>query len=215
MVDVLIVDDHAIVRQGLRGILVESGMIASIEEAADELQTMEKLSQSSGYDLILLDVSLKGVSGIDLLRQIHAIYPEQKVLILSMHPEERYGIAALRAGANGYLSKDCSAEELTRAVSQIIDRGRYISESLADVLAETAAKPSRKLPHELLSEREYQTFIMIASGMSPTEIARVMGLSIKTISVYRTRLLDKMQLKNTAELVHYAVNHGLLESNDN
>ena len=212
MIRVLIVDDHAIVRQGLRGILLESDMFGPIMEAADEEQTLALLDSTAEFDIILLDVSLKGDNGIDLLRQIRLRYPEQKVLILSMHPEQRYGILALRAGANGYLSKNCSAEELRLAVQQVIERGRYISQNLVEVLAESAANPVEKLPHESLSEREHQTFVMIVSGMTPAEMADSMNLSVKTISVYRTRLLEKMRLRNTAELVHYAIKHRLLES---
>jgi DNA-binding NarL/FixJ family response regulator len=154
MAKVLVVDDHAVVRQGLQDILLSIPLVTEVKDAADERQTLEILAQSQSFDTILLDVSLQGGNGIDLLRQIRALYPKQKVLILSMHHEHEYGISALRAGANGYLNKECSAEELKLAVTQMIERGRYISQSLAEVLAETASKPEARLPHELLSERE-------------------------------------------------------------
>ena len=214
MGEVLIVDDHAMVRQGLRGILLGLNNISEVKEAADEYQALACLKESPDIDTIVLDVSLRGGNGIDLLRKIRDQYPDKKVLVLSTHHEHEYGIPALRAGANGYLNKQCGSEELKLAVSQLIEKGRYISQSLAEVLAETASKPETRLPHELLSEREYETFIKIASGMTPAEIAEAMNLSVKTISVYRTRLLDKMKLKNTAALVHYARNHHLVEDQE-
>lgn len=215
MARVLIVDDHAVVRKGLQDILKEIEKVTEVKEAINARQALDHLQESADFAAIILDVSLSGDNGIELLREIRTHYPEQKVLILSQYPEEKYGILALKAGASGYLNKNCSAEELKQAASQMVERGRYISQSLAEVLAETASNPIGRLPHELLSEREYQTFIMIASGLTPSEIAEAMKLSVKTISVYRTRLLDKMKLKNTAALVHYARNHHLVESLNN
>ena len=210
MIKVLIADDHTLVRKGLRQLLLESAAVKSVDEAKDDKETIRKIS-AHGYSVVLLDISFPGRSGIEVLRQLKSLRPKLPVLILSMHPEEQYAIRALKAGAAGYLTKESAPAELIEAIQKVAKGEKYITPSLADKLAAEVGEPSESLPHERLSDREYQVMCMIASGMTVKQIASALSLSSKTISTHRARILRKMQLKNNAHLTHYAIKLGLVD----
>ena len=207
---VLIADDHAIVRQGLRQILPDPPDPPVAGEAENGVQAVQMV-RTGEWDVVLMDVSMPDRNGIDALKIIKKEFPRLPVLILSMYPEEQYAIRALKAGAAGYLTKQSAPELLVTAIRQVASGKKYVSPSLAEELANAIGDDSERLPHEKLSDREYQTLCMIASGKTPTEIAEALNLSVKTVSVYRARLLEKMNLRNNAELTHYGLKHGLAE----
>jgi len=207
---VLIADDHAIVRQGLRQILSDTPDLTVSGEAENGVQAVQMV-RAGEWDVVLMDVSMPDRNGIDALKLIKKEYPRLPVLILSMYPEEQYAIRALKAGAAGYLTKQSAPELLVTAIRQVASGKKYVSPSLAEELANAIGDDSERPPHEKLSDREYQTLCMIASGKTPTEIAEALNLSVKTVSVYRARLLEKMNLRNNAELTHYGLKHGLAE----
>ncbi len=207
---VLIADDHAIVRQGLRQILSDTPDLTVSGEAENGVQAVQMV-RTGEWDVVLMDVSMPDRNGIDALKLIKKEFPRLPVLILSMYPEEQYAIRALKAGAAGYLTKQSAPELLVTAIRQVASGKKYVSPSLAEELANAIGDDNERLPHEKLSDREYQTLCMIASGKTPTEIAEALNLSVKTVSVYRARLLEKMNLRNNAELTHYGLKHGLAE----
>ncbi len=207
---VLIADDHAIVRQGLRQILSDTADLTVAGEAENGVQAVQ-LVRSGEWDVVLMDVSMPDRNGIDALKIIKKEFPRLPVLILSMYPEEQYAIRALKAGAAGYLTKQSAPELLVTAIRQVASGKKYVSPSLAEELANAIGEDSERPPHEKLSDREYQTLCMIASGKTPTEIAEALNLRVKTVSAYRARLLEKMNLRNNAELTHYGLKHGLAE----
>lgn len=208
---VLIADDHAIVRQGLRQILAGVEDMSVTGEAEDGVRAMQ-LVRSGEWDVVLLDVSMPERNGIDTLKLIKKEYPRLPVLMLSMHPEEQYAVRALKAGASGYLSKQSAPELLVSAIRQVAAGKKYLSPAVAEQLANAITEDDPdKLPHQRLSDREYQTLCLMASGKTLTQIGEELNLSVKTVSVYRARLLEKMNLKNNAELTHYALKHGLVE----
>ena len=207
---VLIADDHAIVRQGLRQILSDTPDLTVAGEAENGVQAVQMV-RNGEWDVVLMDVSMPDRNGIDALKLIKKEFPRLPVLILSMYPEEQYAIRALKAGASGYLTKQRAPELLVTAIRQVASGKKYVSPSLAEELANAIGEDSERLPHEKLSDREYQTLCMIASGKTPAEIAEALNLSVKTVSVYRARLLEKMNLRNNAELTHYGLKHGLAE----
>ena len=207
---VLIADDHAIVRQGLRQILSDTPDLTVAGEAENGVQAVQMV-RNGEWDVVLMDVSMPDRNGIDALKLIKKEFPRLPVLILSMYPEEQYAIRALKAGASGYLTKQSAPELLVTAIRQVASGKKYVSPSLAEELANAIGEDSERPPHEKLSDREYQTLCMIASGKTPTEIAEALNLSVKTVSVYRARLLEKMNLRNNAELTHYGLKHGLAE----
>jgi two-component system, NarL family, invasion response regulator UvrY len=209
-IKILIADDHAIVREGLKLIISEVPDMEVVAEAGSGPETVS-LIHDGKCDLVLLDISMPGSNGIEVLKSIKREVPELPVLILSMYPEEQYAIRALRAGASGYLTKDEPSEQLLAAIRKAVAGGHYVSSSLAETLASSIDEKTSKLPHELLSDREYQVFQMIASGVSSREIADSMTLSIKTVSTYRARVLGKMNMKSNAHLTRYAVQHGLID----
>lgn len=210
MIKVLIADDHTLVRKGLRQLLLESGLVKAVDEAKDGKETVAKVS-ASRYDLVLLDISFPGRSGIEVLKQIKSIRPKVPVLILSMHPEEQYAVRALRAGASGYLTKETATEELIEAIEKVSAGRKYITSSLAERLATGFDERSDEPLHKSLSDREYQVMCMIASGKTCTEIAGALNLSVKTISTHRARILRKTGMKNNAHLTHYAIKLGLVD----
>ena len=210
MIKILIAEDHAIVREGLKLILGEAPGMKVVAEAGTGPETMSLIHQGS-CDLVLLDISMPGSNGIEVLKAIKREMPELPVLILSMYPEEQYAIRSFRAGASGYLTKDGPSEELLAAIRKAVAGGRYVSSSLAETLAFSLNEKTSKHPHEELSDREYQVFQLLASGVSTKEIAESMTLSIKTVSTYRTRVLGKMNMQSNAHLTRYAVQHGLIE----
>ncbi|MCZ4303113.1 response regulator transcription factor [Zoogloeaceae bacterium G21618-S1] len=207
---VMIADDHAIVRQGLRQILSDIEDMEVAGEACNGVEALQ-LSRESQWDVVLMDVSMPDRNGIDALKLIRKEQPKLPVLILSMYPEEQYAIRALKAGAAGYLTKQSAPEQLVTAIRQVASGKKYVSASLAMELADAIGEDTDRPLHEKLSDREYQTLCMIASGKTLTQIADELNLSVKTISVYRARLLEKMRLRNNAELTHYGLKFGLVE----
>lgn len=206
--NVLIVDDHAIVRQGLRQILLESSKVMTIGEAECGSEAMQQLREGE-WNVVVLDISLPDRNGIEILKLIKKERPRTPVLMLSMHEEGLYAIRALKAGASGYLTKQSAPSELMAAIQQVARGRKYLTASLAEAMADSLGRDHERAPHETLSDREYQTLCLIASGKSLTDAAEEMRLSVKTVSVYRSRVLEKMKLKNNAELTHYAIRNGL------
>lgn len=210
MIRVLIADDHAIVREGLKQILADTKDIMVAGDAENGLDAI-KLVRESDCDVLLLDISMPDRSGIDVLKQIRKESPGTAVLMLSMHREDQYAIRSLKAGASGYLNKQSAPAELVNAIRQVAGGRKYISTALAQELANQVGDDHQLPPHETLSDREYQTLTMIASGKTVSDIATELVLSVKTISMYRARLLQKMKLRHNAELTHYAIKNHLVE----
>lgn len=207
--NILIVDDHAIVRQGLRQILVESGETIFIKEADCGSDAIRQVREGE-WNVVVLDISLPDRNGIDILKQIKKEHPKIPVLMLSMHEEGLYAIRALKAGASGYITKQSAPGELMAAIRQVARGRKYLTATLAEALADSLGADYDQPSHETLSDREYQTLCLIASGKGLTDAADEMCLSVKTVSVYRARLLEKMKLKNNSELIHYAIKNGLV-----
>ena len=212
MIRVLIVDDHAVVRHGLKQILNDTGDLRVAGEAGDGVEAIQWLRRhGDDCHVVLLDISMPNKGGLDTLSQIHREFPRLPVLVLSMYPEDVIGLRTLKAGAAGYLTKQAAAEQLVEAIRQVASGHRYVSPALAEQLADSFVNGYQGAPHELLSDREYQTLCLIASGKTLTQIAEELKISIKTVSVSRARLLEKMKLKNNAELTRYAVSKGLVD----
>jgi DNA-binding NarL/FixJ family response regulator len=207
---VFIADDHAIVREGLKQILAEQGDIVVGGEAENGLDAIKQVGKAKCH-VMLLDISLPDRNGIEVLKQVKKDKPELAVLMLSMHREDQYAIRALKAGASGYMTKQSAPRELVTAIRQVADGQKYVSAALAQTLASQVGENHETPVHETLSDREYQTLTMIASGMTVSEIARELSLSVKTVSEYRSRLLMKMKLKTSAELTHYAIRNQLVD----
>jgi two-component system invasion response regulator UvrY len=210
IIKVFIADDHAIVREGLKQILAETRDIVVAGEAENGLDAI-KLFRKSECQVMLLDISMPDRSGIEVLKQIKKEKPELAVLMLSMHREDQYAIRSLKAGASGYLTKQSAPKELVTAIRQVATGLKYISPALAQELANHVGDDHEAPLHDTLSDREYQTLTMIASGKTVGVIAKELSLSVKTVSEYRARLLVKMKLKNSAELTHYAIKNQLIE----
>jgi len=210
MIRILVADDHAIVREGLKQILADVGDMTVCDEAASGAETLAKIRKRE-YDVVLLDISMPGRSGLEILKDIKTEHPKQPVLILSMHAEEQYAVRALRAGASGYLTKASAPDELIGAIRKVSYGRKYVSASLAEKLAFALDIDTKNPPHETLSDREYQVMLMIASGKSVKEIAAELCLSVKTISTYRARVMEKMKMKKNAELTLYAVRNRLMD----
>ena len=209
MIKILIADDHAIIREGLKQILAETSDMVVAGEAADGREVLDQVRKDD-YDLVLLDIAMPGRGGLDTLGRLKHEKPELPVLVLSMYPEEQYAIRAFKAGAFGYLTKESAPEELISAIRKVTQGGKYVSSSLAEKLAFNLEKDTEKPLHEMLSDREYQVMIMIASGKTVKEIADKLSLSVKTISTNRVRALKKMGMKNNAEITYYAIKQGLV-----
>lgn len=207
---ILIADDHAVVRQGLKQILAEAFKRASFGEAANSQQALE-LVWRSHWDIVILDLTMPGRSGLEVLKEIKRAHPALPVLILSMHPEDQFAVRLLKAGAAGYMTKESAPGELVGAVTKAIAGGRYVSQALAEKMALLLVNHGQAALHESLSDREFLILRLIASGKSVSVIARELALSVKTVSTYRARLLEKMDLKNNAELLHYAFQNNLVE----
>jgi len=210
MIRVLIADDHAILRRGLAQIISEAGDMQVCAEAENSAQTI-KFAREHALDVVLLDITLPDRNGLDTLKQLKKEKPKLAVLVLSMHPEETYGLRAIKAGASGYLNKQSAPALLVTAIRQVAGGRRYISPAVAEALAGTIADGADRPAHATLSDREYETMRLIASGKTLTAIAAEMHLSVKTVSVYRARLLEKMQLKNNSELTRYALERQLVD----
>lgn len=209
MIQILVADDHAVVRQGVKQILADVKDMAVKDEAQNGSETLKKVTENE-YDVVLLDISMPGRSGLEVLEDIKTQRPKQAVLILSMHPEEQYAVRALRAGASGYLTKASAPQELIGAIRKVAGGGKYVTSSLAEKLADELEIDTEKLPHERLSNREHQVMLMLAEGKSVSDIADELCLSVKTISTYRSRIMDKMDMKRNAELTLYAVHKKLI-----
>lgn len=209
MIKVLVADDHAIVRRGLRQILAETSDIMVGGEAATAQEVLQ-LVQKERWSAVILDISLPGGSGLDLLADIRKARPELPVLILTVHSEDQYAVRAIRAGAAGFLTKESAPEKLIEAVRKVATGGRYVSAELAEILASVLAGENRGSPHERLSDREFEILKMLASGKTVSEVARDLTLSVKTVSTHRTRILKKMAMKTNAELTAYAIRSGLV-----
>ena len=209
MMRILIADDHAVVRKGLSQILLEEFSTAVIEEV-DNSEDLIKKAMEGRWDVIISDLSMPGRSGLDALYQLKEILPDTPVLIMSIHPEDHYAIRALKAGAAGYLTKATAPKELVKAVRLVLEGRKYISASTAEKLANVVIQEKEKLPHEYLSNREFDVFKLLAAGRPVSEIAGQLSLSTTTISTYRARIMSKMNIKTNAELTMYAMNHNLL-----
>jgi DNA-binding NarL/FixJ family response regulator len=207
---ILIADDHPIVRAGFKQVLSETPDLVVADEAGNGQEVLEHLKKKK-YDVVLLDISMPGKNGLEILKELKTDYPKLPVLILSIYPEEQYAIRALKAGAAGYLTKESAPHELISAIRKISAGGRYISASLAEKLATYLNVDMTKSPHETLYDREHQVMRLIASGKTVSEIAESLNLSVKTISTYRTHILEKMKMKNNAEITLYAVQNKLVE----
>ncbi|HOT44146.1 MAG TPA: response regulator transcription factor [Spirochaetota bacterium] len=207
---IIIADDHEIVRAGLKQIIADDPELSVEGEAGDGQELLEKLRKNR-YDVVLLDMKMPGRSGLEILKQLKMEHPSLPVLVLSMHPEEQYAVRTIRAGASGYITKETAPDRLVEAIRKVCSGGKYISASLAEQLADSVADSRSKPPHEYLTDREFQVMSMIASGKTITEIAKELFLSVKTISTYRQRILEKMNMKNNAELTHYVISNNLIE----
>jgi len=210
MTRILVADDHQIVRAGLKNLLSEYKEFTVAGEASSGADTI-KMVRESEWDILLLDISMPDMNGVDTLKQIRRSKPGLPVLILSMHPEDQYAINLLRAGANGYVCKECAPEQLIGAIRTVVSGRRYVSPSLGDQLAGDLSGDTQKALHTELSEREFQVFCKLAGGQAVTEIANELFLSVKTVSTYRSRILEKMGMKTNANLTYYAIKQGLIQ----
>ena len=210
MLKVLIADDHPIVRQGMKQIIADTPDMVVADEASNGYEVLSKVRANS-YDLVLLDIAMPVIGGLEILKQLRNEKPELPVLILSIHPEEQYAVRALRAGALGYLTKESAPDELVAAIRKVSTGRKYISSSLAESLASILINENIQLPHSTLSDREYEVMLMIALGKRVKEIAEKLSLSVKTVSTYRSRLLEKMKMQSNAELTYYAIKNQLID----
>ncbi len=210
MIRVLVVDDHPIVREGLKQILSDTEDILVVDEA-DSGQAVLDCTAKSNFDVVLLDISMPGRDGLEILRELKQLKPRLPVLILSMYPEEHYAVRVLRGGASGYLTKSSAPDELISAIRKVASGRKYISSTLAERLTYELDRDASKPLHEILSDREYQVMHMLSTGKSVKDIALELGLSVKTVSTYRSRILEKMNMKNNAEIVLYAVQNKLID----
>lgn len=207
---ILIVDDHAVVRQGLKQILLSEFKRAVFGEACNTAEGIDLLARQP-WDVAVVDITMPGRSGLEVLQEARRIRPRMPVLILSMHPEDQFAVRMLKLGAAGYMTKESAPSELVGAVKKVLAGGRYVSASLAERMAAYLATDVQKPPHERLSSREFQVLRLLAAGKTVTQVAAELSLSIKTVSTYRSRLLEKMNMHSTAELVRYAVENDLVE----
>ena len=206
---ILIADDQIIIREGLKQILSRLPEVESVDEAANGQEVMRKVSKKK-YDIIVLDISMPGQSGLEVLKELRQKRPNTAVLVLSIHPEENYAVRVLKAGAAGYINKSSASDELVQAIRTVVAGGKYITPKTAEKLVKEIKDNSVKLSHEKLSDREYQVMCMIASGKTIKEISEYLCLSIKTVSTYRSRILEKMEMKNNSELTFYAIKNELI-----
>ncbi len=209
MIKVITADDHALIRHGIRHILEKTEDIRVVEEAENGRELLRKLAKAK-YDVITLDLNMPGMDAFEVIEKVKAVDPDIPILVLTVHPDKQYGIQVIKAGASGYLNKSSDLNDLVTAIRQVYAKKKYIGPSLASKLAETLSKDYQSLPHELLSEREFQVLCLIAKAKTPSGIAAILNLSVKTISTYRRRMLDKMGMENNAQLTYYAINNRLV-----
>lgn len=210
MINLIIADDHAVVRRGLKQILEDSTDIRVAGEASNGRELLNLIDTNS-FDAVVLDVSMPGMDGLDTLKEIKLNKPALPVLIFTIYPEEQYALRVLKSGASGYINKESEPEELINAIRTVSSGRKYISPNIAELIASSIGSQSDQMPHDNLSDREFQVMCLIASGNSVTNIAEKLSLSINTISTYRNRILDKMGMKNNAELTHYAIKNQLVD----
>jgi len=211
--NILIADDHALFREGLKQILQENFDGLVLDQASNGYEVLDKIS-GNDYDILLLDIAMPGISGMDVLKQLRIIRPKLHVLVLSMYPEGQYAVRAIRAGASGYLTKRSASDELIEAIKKVLKGGIYVTATIAEKLMVDFRPDTGKPPHELLSDREFQIFCMIASGKTVSTIAEDLNLSVKTVSTHRVHILEKMRMKNNAELTNYAIKHQVITLTD-
>jgi DNA-binding NarL/FixJ family response regulator len=209
MVKFLVVDDHPSFRRGVKDILAEGFRGAAVSECGNAQEMLQEVRDRK-FDLVIMDISMPGRTGPDVLKELKSVNPGLPVLILSMHPEDQYAIRMFKAGASGYLTKSSAPEDLVQAAKKVLAGGQYVSATVGEALALTVRSGAEKQPHQRLSDREYEVLCLIASGKTVSEIADAVHLSVTTISTYRARILEKMGLKNNAELTRYAIQHGLV-----
>jgi two-component system invasion response regulator UvrY len=207
---VLVADDHAVVRQGIRQILADSPEFDIVREAATGAEVLEHL-RDGRIDILVLDISMPGMSGLEVIKQVHREYPKVAVLVLSVHPESQYALRVMKSGASGYLTKTSAPEEMVAALKRIASGHKYVGESLGELLANDLEHAVEGPRHAILSDREYEVLCLIAAGFSVQQIADQLVLSVKTVSTYRARLLQKMGMKTGAELTRYALTQGLVD----
>lgn len=210
MLRVLITDDHAMIRVGLKQVLLKAFSSAVIAEAQNTQEAMEQIRKKV-WDLVVMDITMPGRSGLDILQDIKLARPNLPVLIMSMHGEDQFAVRVIKAGAAGFISKHSAPEELVKAIRKILGGGKYVSSSVAEKMVFDLGKETEKPPHEALSDRELQVMCMFATGRANKDVARELSLSVKTISTYRARILEKMTMKSNAELTRYAIKSGLVE----
>lgn len=211
MLRALIVDDHPVVRAGIREILQETGEFRTVEEAASGQQALGRIREGA-FDMVVLDISLPDINGLEVLREIRRRSPDMKVLVLSRHPEEQYAVGALKLGAMGYVSKNKVPEELAKAIRKVASGRKYVTPEIAEKILDAALHPEgENPPHTLLSEREMQVFLRLALGKTVSRCAQELFLSVNTISTYRQRVLEKLRLKTNAQLIRYAAEHGFID----
>ena len=210
MIKVCVVDDHAVIREGLKRIISANPGMAVTSEAGDGAEALHVI-KSQPCDVVLLDITMPNKTGLDVLKQLHAESPRLPILVLSMHAEDQYAARVLRAGAAGYLTKECGPGKIVQAIRKVVRGGKYVSLALAEKLVADLAVDRSKAPHEVLSDREYQVLCLISLAKSVTDIAAELSLSVKTVSTYRVRILEKLNLKNNAELTRYAIKEGLVD----
>ena len=210
MIRIIIADDHPIVRAGMKQIISEAADLMVADEADDGRKLLNKI-RAENFDLVILDITMPHKDGLDVLKQLQVEKPKLPVIVLSIHPEDQYALRVLKAGASGYVTKTSAPDELINAIRKVCRGGKYISPAIAERLAFQLGSDFGKMPHEALSDREYQVLCLLASGKTVSEIAAELALSVKTVSTYRTRILEKMNLKNNAELIHYAFQNKLVD----
>jgi DNA-binding NarL/FixJ family response regulator len=213
MIRIVMADDHAIVREGLRRIVASAEDFEVVDEAGDGNEVM-RIVRERAFDVLVLDLSMPGRSGMELIRQVHAERPRLRILVLSMHQELQYAVRSIKAGASGYLTKESAPDQLEQAIRKIASGGAFVSAEVAQQLALGAMPGGQTLPHEGLSAREFEVFHLLVAGVSVTDAAARLNLSVKTISTHKSNLMHKMELQSTAELVRYAMTHGLVEQPD-
>lgn len=209
MIRILVADDHAIVRRGLRQIVADESDMEVVGEAQTTQEILD-LARQEEWDVIVLNISMPGRGGFEALKALKQTHSKRPVLVLSMYPEDQFAVRAFRAGAAGYMTKESAPEELVQAIRKVVRGGKYVSPSLAEKLAAELGEDAERPPHEALSDREYHVLCLLASGKTVTQIAAEMSLSVKTISTYRARLLEKMRMKTNAEVTRYAIEHRLV-----
>jgi len=214
MIRIVIADDHTIVREGLKQLLAAASDLAVVGEAQNGQQVLERV-RADEFDVLLLDMSMPGKSGIELIKQVHAEKPKLRILVLSMHEEEQYAVRAIKAGAAGYVTKESASAQLVAAIRKVAAGGAFITPAAAEQIARGMSAPGSGPPHTALSDREFQVFELLARGGSVSEIADRLNLSVKTVSTHKSRIMQKMNLANPAELIRYALAHRIIEDPEN